>query len=300
MLKIVLIVLGVPVLISIGYFIIVIFSMLFVGQITDLNKSFSSEYEKLVEKIDVIEISNNEKALPYEYKPGTGDLPGSKEMVLLSGGKIEDTRRVFDNDPGKEVDVLIRTKELQSLVFKGNDVYQFDAFKLGKKIGSYFNPELKFVRHILPVNKSFVLVNGDRVGATYADPYLWQVNTITFDKIILAKDPYYSFERPPKVFMPHNFDGVVIVYYTGEYSYGFGGDSSRPKFSVVRVYTDEYPKGKDLVKFDFKAGTIVDVKWEDSSLILSGDPSKPGGEDKNRKPARVWKIKFKKNDQINA
>lgn len=51
-----------------------------------------------------------------------------------------------------------------------------------------------------------------------------------------------------------------MIYYTGSFDFAFGGDSSRPKFSVLRIYNQQYPEGRDIVRFSFKAGTVVDVR----------------------------------------
>jgi len=297
--KIILLVLGVPILLAVGYVFMVFFNMVFIENITDNKLRFSPEEVPLISEITISEISNNEKTLPYEYKPGTGDQPGSQTMVLLEDGTIEARQRTFDSDPGKEVDVLISEIDLTTLVFHKNDIFEFNNYHLGRKVGEFSDPKLKFVRHVMPVNDRYVLVNGDREEAQYAEPYLWQVDRNSLEKTLLTKEPYYSFERPPKIFVADGFNGVVIVYYTGEYSYGFGGDSSRPEYSVIRVYNESFPDGMDVAKFDFKAGTIITVEWENNGLKLTGDPSKPGGEEKNRKPARVWQISFnEKNDVL--
>lgn len=266
--------------------------MVFNFQITGTLANLSSEYKKLVEDIDISEISHNEIALPYQFSYDTGEKEGSKTMVLSSDGKIENDRRWFDDDPRQNIEVLIRSENENSLVFKGNKIYLFDDFKLGPELGTFSNPSLKLIRHVMPVNNRYILVAGDREEATYADDYLWQLDTQTIEKTILTKDPFYSFSRPPKIFMPEGFNGIVIIYYVGSHSFGFGGGSSVPKESVLRVYNNQYPEGQDLVRFYYKAGTIVDVKWNDNSLILTGDPSKPDGAEKYRKPARVWQVSF--------
>ena len=264
-----------------------------IGQKISLIKSgLFNEYVVLRDDITVTEISDNEEVLPYEYESGTGDVPAAKEMVLEAGGEISDRLRVFDKDPGKNVDVLIRNNGLSSLVFKDNSVFNFKNSSLGELIGQFSNPELQLIRHVVPVNDKYALVNGDRASAKYADPYLWQVELTTLNKSLITKQPYYSFKRPPKIFLLPD-EEVAVVYYVDDIHFGIamGGDNSRPKYSVVRVYNKDYPKGSDIVQFRFTAGTIINVTFDDG-LIVTGDPSRPGGSKKYRKPARVWRVDF--------
>lgn len=287
-LKILLWIIGIPLALMAAYIGYVFFNMVFIAKITDIKKSFDSEYEAKLDGIEIVEISDNESVMETEFNPGTGDIDGSKVMVFTTEGILEDRRRWFDDDPGREVEVVVRDQELKSLVFKENGIYEIGSKNLAKKIGSYSNPELSLVRQ--PVNKNIMLVNGDRVEAQYADPWLWQLDLNTFEKFLLTKDPYYSHSRPPKIFINKNTGEKIVIYYTGDYSFGFGGHSSRPKNSVVRIYNKQFPEGNDLASFAFKAGTIVNVDWYDNDIILTGDPSKPTGSKKDRMPARKWKL----------
>jgi hypothetical protein len=61
------------------------------------------------------------------------------------------------------------------------------------------------------------------------------VEKSTLEKKKIAEDTYFTFVRPPVVFRPKGFGGLVLVYYTGSVNYGFGGDSSRPEFSFIRI-----------------------------------------------------------------
>lgn len=282
--------LGVMVLIGGGYIVLVLLSMVFNSDISEFKSKFNNEYEMYVNDLEVVEISNNEKALPYEFNSDTGEIEGSSQKTLSDDGAIADVIRFFSGDPEKSVEVLLREGNSSSLVFKKNEVYEFDGYKLGSKVGEFSNPALDLIRHVMPVNEKYVLVNGDRINAPYADPYLWQVEVKTLKKEILTEDPFFSHSRPPKIFIPDGYNGVVIVYYVGSYSFGYGGGSSVPKFSVIRVYNNKYHEGKDIAKFAYKAGTIVDARWEKDALILTGDPSKPDGKKSARRPARVWKI----------
>ena len=121
---------------------------------------------------------------------------------------------------------------------------------------------------------------------------LWQVERETFNQSLIVKDPYFTFARPPMVFSPEGFNGHILIYYKESFNYGFGGDSSRPKYSFIRIYNDTYPEGKDIAQFGFKAGTIVNLEWKESSVFVTGDRSRPSQSEKPRLPVRVWKIDF--------
>lgn len=294
-LKILAWVFGVAAILVVIFFGTIIFRMVGVAQITESKVKKSLEFKLLYDGVVIEEISKDEKPLPEKLSlgpTGTGDLPAGKEMVLYDDGTIVDERRTHDDSPGVEVEILLSETGNSSLVFRKNEVFIFDNFKLGTRIGEYSNPALGIIRHVSFINEKYILIEGDPADATYADSYLWQVERTTLKKEKLAGDIYFSFERPPMVFSPSGFGGVVIVYYTGSFLYAYGGDNSRPKFSVIRIYNNDFPDGKDVAKFGFKAGTIVDVRWENESLILTGDPSRPAMADKPRVPARIWHLQL--------
>jgi len=294
--KIMLWVVGIPVVLVFIYLFYVFFNMAFISQITNLKKSFDSEFESNVVGIDIVEVSDNENLLEFEFEPNTGDINGSRVMTLMPEGMVEDSRRFFDDDPGRELEVVARGNNLKSLLFKDNDVYEVRDKQLANKVGSFTNPELGFVRHVLPISETIMLVQADRADSKYVDTWLWQVDLSTFDKFTLTKDPYFSDDRPPKIFVNERAGEKIVVYYVGDYSFGFGGHSSRPKKSIIRIYNKQFPKGKDLASFAFKAGTIVHVEWGETGVILTGDPSKLTGSKKDRVPVRKWKTTFTGNE----
>lgn len=294
-LKVILWVVGVPLVLMVTYLFYVFFNMIFISQITDIKKGFDTEFEVKMNGVEIIEISDNEKILDFDFKPDTGDIEGSKVMVLTPDGMVEDRRRYFDDDTGRELEVVVRGNKLKSLLFKDNDVYEIDEGRAAEMLGSNSGPETGFVRHVLPVNKSVMLVQADNVEVKYVDTILWQLDLKTFEKFALTDDPYYSHARPPKLFVNDQAEEKIVIYYSGDYSFGFGGHSSRPKKSIVRIYNKEFPDGKDLASFAFKAGTIVDVEWSDAGIILTGDPSKPTGSKKDRLPARKWQMTMRGN-----
>jgi len=264
--------------------------MIFRDQITASKLKLSQEVVSLLDGIQVAEISDNEQPLPYEYQPGTGDVAAADEMLLFEDGMIEPGRRVYDNDPRKQVHVLSGNQASQSLVFKGNDVYRFVNNRLGDHIGTISSPALRSVSHVTVVTDNALLLAGYLASVPHADVRLYQINLPDWRQEEIAVDPYYTFSRPPKIFKPDGFDGVVVVYYTGEYSFAYGGDSSRPKYSVIRVYNKAFSEGRDVVKLGFKAGTVVNMSWQNGALILRADPSLPAMMNKPRMPARVWRV----------
>lgn len=233
-------------------------------------------------------MSENEKIVADE-KSNTGDLASSVELELLDDGSIADTKHRYNDESIQLVKVLISNAELPSLVFKENQVYKFENNKLGPLLGQFSNPELSFIRHVVAVNNKYILVSGDSADSNYVDTYLWQVDVTTLEKVKIAGDLYYSFIRPPKIFISKDNNEIAVIYYTGSRNYAFGGNSSRPKLSVIRIYNSKFPEGKDIVNFSFKAGTIIDITWKNDGLILVGDPTPPRT---HQLAAKVWHVKY--------
>ena len=94
------------------------------------------------------------------------------------------------------------------------------------------------------------------------------------------------------IFLSEGFAGQVVIYYTGSVDYGFGGNSSRPKYSFIRIYNERFKQGLGVAKFGFKAGTIVDIKWIDNALVVTSDPSRPLATNQKVMARRIWKIKL--------
>lgn len=289
--KIILWLLAIPFVIVILLASYTIINMVFISNITEFKLKFSPAKYSLKKGVVIAEISNNEEPRSVT-EVTTGDLPAARQMLLHEDKSITEGVRVYDADPAQEVLVIMDQMPGKSLVFKHNEVFVFDEFKLGSLVGKYSNPELEIIRHVAPINEQYILVEGDPATSQYSDSKLWQLNKNTFTKNIVSEDVYYSFVRPPMVFKPNGFNGTVVVYYTGSVDYAFGGDSSRPEWSVLRIYTEDYPDGIDIAKFGFKAGTIIDVQWNDEALIVTGDPSLPGMARQPARAVRVWEVKF--------
>ena len=98
----------------------------------------------------------------------------------------------------------------------------------------------------------------------------------------IATDSYYLHEKLPDIYWFDDLNVRVMVYFVGSLSWGFGGDVNRPKYSVVRVYSDDYPYGQDIASFSFAAGMIRDVSAVMTpagqlQLTLLGDVRRPSG-----------------------
>jgi hypothetical protein len=295
MLKILLIIIGVIGGIGVLFFLSIFLRMAFIGKISEYKLIFAMAREPLSEGIIISEISRNERPWPNQnsYRNlDTGDVQPAVEMVLLNDGRLSSERRVFDKDPGKEVQVIKDTNQKPQYIFTNNQVYHAKEGNCGKLFGSFSNPELSIVRHVSHLNHRYFLMIGDPTTYKYAYSYIWQVDKNNLEKHKIAEDPYFTFVRPPMIFRPEGFGGLVLVYYIGSVNYGFGGDSSRPEFSYIRIYNDKFEQGLDIAKFGFKAGTIVNVEWENNALIATGDPSRPAAAYQEPRPARVWRIEI--------
>ncbi|MES2823547.1 MAG: hypothetical protein V4732_08095 [Pseudomonadota bacterium] len=284
--------LAIPIGLIVSFVVWIILNMIFVAQITDIKVFFSKEITILIPGIAVKELEHGNKPLPATgyNQTDSGAMPSAKTMLLTPDGQLVEGQRVYDDDPNVEVDYLEANGVNLPKIFLKNDIYAVDGDRLGRKLGEFSNPAFKVFRYAGALNEKYFLVVADAETATYVDDVLWQVRHEDFEKTIIESDPYYTFERVPKVFKPGGFDGTLLVIYSGDLSYGFGGDSSRPKFSILRAYTGKHPDGIDLVRLGFKAGTIVDIEWRDGSLILVCDPSRPSSTNKQRLPSRQWQV----------
>lgn len=265
-------------------------SLLFWSQITQLKIQFSPEFIPLIEGVTVTEIDNDEAPSSKEV-PDTGDLQGGQEMLLYEDGSIKEGRRVFDDEPGTEVIVSFNKARQASYVFKNNNVFDYAEGGKGNKIGSFSSPGFAHIDFVLPVNDRFMIVHGAMEDSPYpSERVLWQVEYDGLNKIQLSSNPYYSFVRPPKIFVSEDTGEQMLVYYTGSYDFAFGGDSSRPQYSILRLYNSLYPEGRDIIKFGFKAGTIIDASKLDNGYLLTADPSLPAMAGKPRVSPGKWKI----------
>lgn len=290
--------------------ILIIFVVLYaVGRLINfiLKKVFSNakfdtanDYKILIPNLDIDEISENENTLPEKIlnpESDTGDVVAAKRMIILEDGLTIREKNQFEFDPDNEVTVLIRNSK--SLIFKRNEIFAWDDYKIGNKVGELSDPPLGVIRLVLPINDRLILIAGDPASSPYPDTHLWQVSVDTFEQKQIAKQVYFTHKRPTKIFVSDknnhlgNSQEIALIYYTGEERFfSYGGGATKPKRSIVRVYNDQYPNGQDMAEFNYKAGTIVDVKWQSDEIVLISDPSPPKmASNKPKLPVRVWKLK---------
>ncbi|MBT4760736.1 MAG: hypothetical protein HOO06_03470 [Bdellovibrionaceae bacterium] len=284
------IIIGAVVIITLGFVAYTVYNMVFISDISKRKLKSSVDYVKLFDGITVNEITP-ENAKPTSHEVSTGHIPAGKDYILDKNGDLREGRKVFDNNDETEVYVLEALRDHTALMIKRNEVFKVSDSKKSKKIGEYSNPKLKVIRHATNLNNKFFLVVGDPESSKYVDSRLWQVERETLSKKELTDDVYYSFSRPPKIFSFPNEKSLVLVYYVGSIDFAFGGDSSRPEFSVIRIYDEKYSEGIDVVKFGFKAGTIVDINLKNNTFTAMGDPSLPSMVSEKRDPERRWQIR---------
>lgn len=270
------------------FFVCLAARMIFVGWFTERSVRLTRACHLLADRVTLSELRHDLPPLPYEYRPGVGDRGDAREVLLTPEGRVEEGRRYADEDPNRTVWWLEAQPGCPERVFVDGDVYEVVNGALGRKLTTFSEPALQSVSYVGGVDQRWFLLCGNRLESAHVDNALWQVDQVSFHRRLLTDDPYFTFSRPPKLFKPEGFPGTVLIYYAGSVSYGFGGDCDRPKYSVLRVYTESYPEGIDLVRFGFKAGTLVDVDYREGALIVTGDPSRPL--QPVRRAPRLWRV----------
>ena len=283
---------GLLVAVVVAFFAYVIGSMMFIAQITQLKIWLSPEYEHLIEGVSIQELNSDEAALEREV-PNTGHVEGSQDVLVFDDGTVKEGRRAFDGDPGKSAVSVYNPMRRQSHLFVGNEVFEYADAKQGARLGGFSSPGFDMVDFVLPVNAQLMIMNGAMDDSPYpSERRLWQVSYDNLEKVLISDDPYYTHARTPKVFVFDQPEEQILVYYEGSFDFAFGGDSSRPKYSVLRLYNAQYPEGVDLIEIGFKAGTVIEVERVDGSYIVTTDPSLPRMTEKSRASLRKWKIVF--------
>lgn len=279
------ILISIPVLIFL-YFAVTI---VFYPQIAEIRVAFSKLYKIKQTNVKLEELKFDQ--FPTDKtKHDSGDVQEAIEIAIQSDMSISERANTTDgstygiqfNDPYSK----------ESFIFVGNDVHYLENGKMGAVAYSFTDPKFKFIRNVIPINKDFYLVIGDRMDAKYTEPGLYQYNKNSKKLDLLAQRVYFEFDRPPKVFLSDDQKTQIVVYYSDFYSFAFGGDSSRPVTSTIRFFNEKYSEGIDLVDFGLKAGVIYDVSFEEKSMICTGDPNTPLDKNKEKKFARKWKISW--------
>ena len=288
MLKILFIIFAGIGVLGLAFIFYMIVSFMSIGKVSEVKVKLESKNRIFVTGVSLEEVERIEPPLEYEYLPKAGNLPISQDILTNEDLSFVFGSASFDNDVERQY--LYLESPDYSFAFKEDVLYSVVSDKLGEKDKRWSDLGIKMVRHAAYIHSELMLVFGDNASLEYFPTNIYLINPYTFDNKIIASDPYYSFARPPKVIQLDNFNGIVLIYYIGSYSYAYGGDSSRPKKSIVRVFNEQYVTGIDVVEMSFASGTIVDVYFENNSLILTGDPSRPSQSGQERLSPRFWKV----------
>lgn len=233
----------------------------------------------------VKEVLEIKEQFPSSDIPRKSDLPEAQKKLLTPSGELEEGLRVFDNDPNETVLTLNLGASKKQLLFKGNTVYQVQGSKLSEQLHSFTEANIDSIRYVNYLDKDTMLMVARATNKRETD--LWQVDLNSYAMLHLSDESYYEFERPPLVFTPDGFDGVIAIYYSETERFGFINHFSTPKYSTLRIYSPKYPKGEDIVRYSHQAGTIIDVTFDGQALLITSDPNKPFHYDK---PLRDWKL----------
>ncbi|WP_428821140.1 hypothetical protein [Microbulbifer sp. MCCC 1A16149] len=266
--------------------------MAFVAQFTELGLLRDRVLRILLPGVSIKEAPHQLPPLEWEYESGAGAVPKATSLLLTPEGQLQPEESRFDGDPRQYVDELSGGDSQAPWILYESRIYQRNGDTLGREIADLSDAPFAGFGYVAGLSSEWFLVAGDVRGDKNRNSRLWQVSKKNFEIVLLEKNPYFTFSRPPKTFTPQGFDGVLVAVYSGVVSYGFGGDCSRPRYSILRAYTSTYPSGIDLARFSFRAGTIVDVDWQDGTLMVIGDPSRPAAAGRDRMPPRVWRVEL--------
>ncbi|MFV8783649.1 hypothetical protein ACNKU7_14620 [Microbulbifer sp. SA54] len=271
------------------FFVFVFLRMIFDPQITELTALRDKAMRPLLPGVAVTEIPHQRPPLEREHNPGAGSVPDAEEWLLTPEGQLQQGERVFDHDPRRPVQVLAGAgAEVDKILYDGR-IFVRDGYKPGQELADFSSGPFTGFRHVGGINSEWFLIAGDRVERPYGNTALWQVSHRDYRYTLLEKNLYFTHDRPPKTFTPAGFDGVLVAIYVDHLSYGFGGLSSAPRYSVLRAYTPRNPDGINLLRLSLKAGTIVDVEWRDGALLVTADPSRPRSPRRSL-PPRLWSV----------
>lgn len=286
--------LGISAVVGAIVFFSIFYKMIFVSDITERKVRKEKDFTILLDGVTIEEIAHDQPPLEPDWNADGGDVPGAREILLTPDNRLEDGRRVMDGDPRREVLQLDGYGDRPARIFIDQDIYVRSDDRLGEKIADFQGGPFDRPRYVGGINGDWFLLVADLKDRPQESgdtgTRLWQVDHASLAMQVIDKQPYYTFERPPKTFTPDGFSGVILAIYHGDVSYGYGGDSSRPASTVLRAYTPQYPMGVNLVRFAFKAGTVVEVDWQENALLVTGDPSRPRAANKPRLPPRIWKL----------
>lgn len=259
-----------------------------IGPRTERSVIKNSKNQLLLEGVNLVELSGHYPAfarLEFQHKAAGN----TAQKHLLVDERLVPGRAIIEGQGETEYRVLQSPD--YAFAFKTHDFNQSPVYRVAEQ--QLVQPFHPWPEHIFSAVTFAAYINSNTfvMAASVDQEYttsLYQVDINTFTLQKIADDLYFIHSRPPLIFT--FADQVFMVYYTGHYSYGFGGDASRPQQSIVRVYNAHYPQGQDLMALSFASGTVLDLTFTHNQLTLHTDPSRPLVEDQDRRPRRVWQV----------
>ena len=284
---------GIAFLLGVGAFFLVFGQMIFISQISQFRLKMMSEFQVIYPKTKLKEVPNNLDILKTKYRPsGNQVVTQASELLLKEDGEIEGGKRVFDSDKRKSILVLDNDALNYKMVFLRGQVFELLGQEMKTMIHEFKDPSYADFRYVSIIDDNQILMIANLNESKGVDTRLIQVEKETFKTYEIASDPYYSFSRAPLIISLGESLGTAVIYYTGDIHFAFGGDSSRPHWSTVRIYNSENPQGKDFVKFSLAAGTIVNIEPNKEGLLITTDPSLPSMANLPKVSPRTWQLSF--------
>ncbi|WP_444993973.1 hypothetical protein [Aliikangiella sp. IMCC44359] len=258
------------------------------------------DFEVLDAGVSLAELPNSLETIPSEFRSEDTKYFDGKAFVINPEGLLE----VYDPfEHYVDIDKYwgLTNEELKyNIVLNDGKVFQIDEQKLGNILHEFNNPSIGKFNYIAAINEEYFLLGSEFRYDTSNKSFLWQVNKNNYEIIKLTDEPHielshYPYDRYPFVYRGKKFAGTIVVYYTGSLSFAPGGDSIRPEYSVVRIYNDNHPKGKDLVKLSLAAGVITNIEVDEREILILTDPNLPSNSSEPAEPEttlRTWKLKI--------
>lgn len=269
-----------------------VFNKLFAGRFTKAYIEDQQGYLVIHESVAVKEKINKIDIYPEELDcefPKKSDLPSTHKMLLTPEGKVKEGNVVFDKDPNETVVTLKTSVSGDTLVFNKANVHQLENGQLGKLLHQFGEPQEALIHEVNYINSDTILMLSTPMLKSNLQVQLWQVSLHNFKKTLLSDDAYYEHKVAPLVLVPAGFDGVLVAYYSKTKRYGLLSNRNMPKHSTLRIYSEQYEEGADLIEFNYEAGTIIDIAFEKKMLVVTTNPNRQGESDK---ALRYWHVRF--------
>ncbi|MFT6632117.1 MAG: hypothetical protein ACJAS4_002079 [Bacteriovoracaceae bacterium] len=284
---------GITLFLGVVVFFLVFGQMIFISQISQFKLKMMSDFQIVSPSIKLKEIPNTLDVLETKYRPsGNQVVSQGKELLLKEDGTIEEGKRVYDGDKRKSILTLDNHELKYKMIFLKGQIFELQDQEMKHMIHEFKEPAYADFRYVSIIDKNQFLMVANLKENNGVDTRLIQVEKETFKTYEIASDPYYSFSRAPLIISLGESLGTAVIYYTGDIHFAFGGDSSRPHWSTIRIYNNENPKGIDLIKMSLAAGTIVNLEVNKNGLLITTDPSLPSMANTPKVEPRTWQLSF--------